>query len=134
VTVIQTETAAPRATNIDELPAVFDGVIKLARAGLGIRAFGVQVLDLPPSYTTEAHDEQASGQEELYVALRGDGEVVLADGGSLALAPGRLVVVPAAYSRALRSGRDGIRVLVIGGTPGVAYEPPAWTEPEEAHR
>jgi hypothetical protein len=130
MTATQHTSAVPRGAEIDELPALFDGVIKLARSGLDISAFGVQVIDLPPSYTTDSHDESATGQEELYVALSGDGAVAVSEWGSLALEPGRLVVVPPAYARTLRSGDGGVRVLVIGGTPGQAYVAPEWTDPE----
>jgi len=133
ITVSQ-EHAAPRAADIDALPGLYDGLIKLARSALDISGFGVQVLDLPPSYTTDSHDERATGQEELYVALRGSGGVVLGDGHSIPVAEGRLVVVPPACSRALASGPDGLRLLVVGGTPGRAFEPPAWTEAEESAR
>jgi hypothetical protein len=30
--------------------------------------------------------------------------------------------------RQIRSGAQGLRVLALGGTPGLAYEAPAWTE------
>jgi hypothetical protein len=33
-------------------------------------------MDLPPDSTTGAHDESDTGQQELYVALRGAGAVV----------------------------------------------------------
>ena len=134
MTAIQHISTTPRDVEIDELPALFDGVIKLARSALDIRAFGMQVIDLPPSYTTDSHDETATGQEELYVALSGDGAVDVSEWGTLALEPGRLVVVPPACARTLRSGDTGVRVLVIGGTPGQAYVAPEWTEAEEETR
>jgi mannose-6-phosphate isomerase-like protein (cupin superfamily) len=134
MTATQQTSAAPREVEIDELPALFDGVIKLARSALDIHGFGVQVIDLPPSYTTDSHDENATGQEELYVALSGDGAVDVSEWGSLALEPGRLVVVPPTCARTLRSGDAGVRVLVIGGTPGEAYVPPQWTVSEEEGR
>jgi uncharacterized cupin superfamily protein len=122
------EVVAPAAVgrSIEELPDLFGGVIRLARAGLGITAFGVQVMDLPPDYTTDAHDEADTGQQELYVALRGDGAVV-AGGTVLALDPGRLVRVDAGVSRVLRSGAAGLRVLCVGAVPGAAYVAPEWT-------
>ena len=91
---------------------------------------GVVAAALWPDVT----DESATGQEELYVALSGDGAVDVGEWGSLALEPGRLVVVPAAYARTLRSGDAGVRLLVIGGTPGEAYVPPQWTGSEEEGR
>jgi hypothetical protein len=116
------------AVAIDELPSLFDGVIKLARAGLGISAFGVQVIDLPPGYTTDAHDERATGQEELYAALDGEGAIVLGDDTRHPLDAGHLVRVAPEQARRISAGADGARVMVVGGVPGAPYAPPDWTE------
>ena len=127
MTATQHTSAAPRGVDIDELPALFDGVIKLARSALGIRAFGAQVIDLPPSYTTDSHDETATGQEELYVALSGDGAVDVSDWGSLALEPGRLVLVPPACApdaskRRRRRARAGDRRSARRGVRAAAVD------------
>ena len=114
--------------DIDRLPSLFDGMFKLARAGLGISAFGVQVLDLPAGHVTQAHDETPTGQEELYAVLDGDGTVVLEDETRLPLDSGHLVRVAPERARRLEAGSRGARVIVVGGTPGAPYEPPAWTE------
>lgn len=133
MTAVQSERALPRAADIDQIPGLWDGLMKLARSALGISAFGVQVLELPPSYTTSSHDETASGQEELYVPLRGSGGLVAGETAT-PLHEGRLVVVPPACSRALTSGPEGLRVLVVGGTPGKPYAIQPWTEIEEEVR
>jgi uncharacterized cupin superfamily protein len=113
---------------IDDLPELWDGFARLVRAGLGIRGFGANIMNLPPDYTTKSHDEQASGQEELYVALSGSGAVVLDDSGErLPLDADHLAAVGPAVSRTLSSGPSGLRVLIVGGTPGKAYEPPDWS-------
>jgi len=121
---------APRAaivgSAIDDLPQLWDGFAKLVRTGLGITAFGVQIMDLPPDHTTESHDESDTGQQELYVALQGSGAVV-AGGRRLVLDPEHLVRVDAGVDRVLVSGPDGLRVLCVGGVPGAAYVPPDWT-------
>jgi hypothetical protein len=106
----------------------------MVRAGLDITAFGAQIMDLPPDYATRFHDETATRQEELYVALRGSGAVVLhdADGERLALDPDHLVRVGPGVSRGLTSGPEGLRVLCVGGAPGEAYEAPEWTESGES--
>src|SRR3954453_6616177 len=85
---------------IDELPTLWDGFAKLAGAGLDVRAFGVNIMDLPPDYATEAHDEADSGQQELYVALRGAGSVVI-DGERHPLDAEHLVAVDAGTNRVL---------------------------------
>lgn len=112
---------------IDELPDLWDGFAKLVREGLGISAFGVQIMDLPPDYETKSHDEAETGQQELYVALSGAGAVVITGGERLALDPEHLVRVDAGVGRVLTSGPEGLRVLCIGGVPGGAYEAPDWT-------
>ena len=65
--------AAYRGSRIDDLPDLWDGFAKLVREGPGISGFGVQIMDLPPDYATRSHNEGATGQQELYVALRGSG-------------------------------------------------------------
>lgn len=111
---------------IDELPELWAGFARLVRAGLGIAAFGAQIMQLPPDYTTESHDEADTGQQELYVALAGAGAIVIGD-ERLTLDPDHLVRVDAGTGRVLTSGPHGIRVLCIGAVPGRPYEPPPWT-------
>jgi uncharacterized cupin superfamily protein len=118
------------AKSMDELPTLWGGFAKLVRAGLGVTAFGANIMDLPPDYATTAHDESASRQEELYVALHGYGSVEL-DGTSLPLDADHLVRVDAGTRRVLSSGPDGLRVLCIGGVPGGVYEPPTWSSMED---
>ena len=116
--------------SIDELPTLWDGFAKLVRAGLDITAFGANIMDLPPDYSTKSHDESESGQEELYVALSGSGSVAVEE-TPLPLDPDHLVRVDAGTARVLSSGPEGLRVLCIGGVPGGAYEPPEWSSAGE---
>ena len=118
------------AKPIDELPTLWDGFAKLVRPGLEITAFGANIMDLPPDYSTAPHDEADSGQEELYVALQGSGSVDI-DGERLPLDADHLVKVDPGTDRVLSSGPDGLRVLCISGVPGGVYEPPGWSSSGE---
>ena len=119
---------AYKASRIDDLPQIWDGFAKLVREGLGITAFGAQIMDLPPDYETKSHSESDSGQEELYVALSGSGAVVMGDGERAQLDSDHLVAVAPETDRTLTSGPEGLRVLCVGSAPGKGYEPPNWTQ------
>jgi len=118
------------AKSLDELPSLWDGFARLVRAGLDITAFGANIMNLPPDYSTKSHDESESGQQELYVALQGSGTVDI-DGERLPLDAEHLVRVDAGTARVLSSGPEGLRVLCVGGIPGGVYEPPAWSSSGE---
>ncbi len=109
---------------IDEMEAVFRGAFKRARAELGVESFGLQVLDFPPNATQyPEHDHGEDGQEEVYLALRGAGEIEI-EGERHRLDPDTIVRVGAGMKRKIWSGDESLRVLAIGGFPGKAYEPP----------
>jgi mannose-6-phosphate isomerase-like protein (cupin superfamily) len=118
------------AKSIDELPSLWDGFARLVRPGLDITAFGANIMNLPPDYSTKSHDESESGQQELYVALQGSGSFDI-DGQRLPLDADHLVKVDPGTPRVLSSGSDGLRVLCVGGIPGGIYEPPEWSSSGE---
>jgi mannose-6-phosphate isomerase-like protein (cupin superfamily) len=118
------------AKSIDDLPTLWDGFAKLVRPGMGVTAFGANIMDLPPDYSTKSHDESDSGQQELYVALRGAGAVVI-DGKEHPLDGEHMVRVDAGTARTLSSGPEGLRVLCVGGVPGGVYEAPDWSSEGE---
>jgi mannose-6-phosphate isomerase-like protein (cupin superfamily) len=118
------------ASSMDELPTLWDGFAKLVRAGLDITAFGANIMDLPPDYSTTPHDESETGQQELYVALRGSGTVDI-DDTRLPLDTDHLVRVDPGTARMLSSGPAGLRVLCIGAVAGAGYDPPEWSSNPE---
>ena len=119
-----------KGSAIDDLPGKWDGFIRLVRPGLGLEAFGSNIMNLPPDYTTESHNESKSGQEELYVGIAGSGAVVLGDGTRLRLDQDHVVAVGADVDRTLVSDGDGLRVLIVGNAPG-SYQSPGWSDDGE---
>ena len=116
---------------IDDMEAVYAGAFKRARAELGVESFGMQVIDIPPG--TDAypeHDHSGDGQEEVYIALRGDAEVEI-EGERHRLDPETMVRVGPGVRRKLWPGEAGVRVLIVGGVPGGVYEPPEWSSTGE---
>jgi mannose-6-phosphate isomerase-like protein (cupin superfamily) len=113
---------------IDDMEAIYGGVYKRARAELGLKAFGMQVLDLPPNDDGHpAHDHAEDGQEEVYVVLRGSVDVEI-EGERLVLDTDSMLAVGPGVMRKLRPRGRGARVLAVGGVPGRGYEPKPVTE------
>jgi mannose-6-phosphate isomerase-like protein (cupin superfamily) len=113
---------------IDDMEAVYRGAFKRARAELGVESFGMQVLDLPPNFENyPEHDHEHDGQEEVFVALRGKGEIEIA-GERFPLDPDHVVRVAPGTKRKVWPGSDWLRLLILGGIPGQAYEAPDVTK------
>lgn len=109
---------------IDELSSINHGAVKLAGDELGVRTFGLQVLDLPAGFADyPEHDHVHDGQEEVYVVLDGSAELTV-DGDTIQARAGSLVRVEPASRRRLVPGSQGVRVLAIGCRPGGEYERP----------
>ena len=109
---------------IDEMEAVFGGAFKRARAELGVESFGMQIIDMPPNFENyPEHDHGQDGQEEVYVTLRGSGELDIA-GERFPLDPDHVARVGPGIMRKVLPGENGIRILVLGGVPGGEYVAP----------
>ena len=110
---------------IDEMEAIVAGAFKRARAELGVSAFGMNVIDMPPGITDAypEHDHAEDGQEEVYVTLSGSAELEV-DGEKLRLEPDKMVRIAPGTMRTVRTGDEPVRLLIVGGVPGQSYSPP----------
>ena len=116
------------AKRLSEMEAGFGGGFVKVRAELGVSAFGMQVIQLPPDYSDyPEHDHADSGQEEVFVAIGGSGWIDI-EGERVELDGETFVRVGAGAKRKVHAGPEGLRVLVIGGAPGKVYEAPEVTE------
>ena len=118
------------AKRVEEMEAAYGGAFVKARAELGVSAFGLQVINLPPDADSyPEHDHVADGQEEVFVALKGSGWIEI-EGEKLELDPSVFVRVGPTAKRKLISGDKGLSVLALGGAPGEPYKIKASSELE----
>jgi quercetin dioxygenase-like cupin family protein len=88
------------------------------RGPLGVTAFGVNAIVLPPSYATGSHLHEK--QEELYFVHSGRVAIEFGDGTSQELEAGGLAWVDAPTPRKLRnlSDSEDAVYVVVGGKDG----------------
>jgi quercetin dioxygenase-like cupin family protein len=102
--------------NLDDLGEGY-GFRKI-RKGLGVTAFGVNAIVLPPSYETgrHYHDEQ----EELYFVHSGRVGIEFGDGSTHELEAGGLARVDASTVRRLKnlSDSEDAVYVIVGGKDG----------------
>ena len=116
------------AKKIGDIEAIYGGGFKLARADLGVESFGMQILEMPPGYADyPEHDHAETGQEEVYLILRGSAEIDV-EGERVQLDPDTVIRVGPSAKRKITPGDQGVRLLALGGTPGGVYEPPEGTQ------
>jgi mannose-6-phosphate isomerase-like protein (cupin superfamily) len=120
------------AKHLKDMEAAYGGGFVKARAELGVTSFGMQVIQLPPDYSDyPLHDHAESGQEEVFLALKGSGWIEIED-ERVELEPEVFVRVGPTPKRKVFSGPQGLQMLALGAAPGVPYEIVAMTELEGA--
>jgi tetratricopeptide (TPR) repeat protein len=96
-----------------------------------ISSFGVQAFRAPEGVdVVREHTETLlgeDGQEELYIVMNGAATFEI-DGETIEAPAGSLVKVRPGAKRKATAKDDGTTILVVGGTPGKAYDP----APQEA--
>jgi len=125
---MEEQMAGHTVMKIDEMEGIYGGAFKRARASLGVESFGMQIIDMPPNYDSyPEHDHAEDGQEEVYITLRGGGEIEI-EGERSPLDADHVVRVGSGVKRKVWPGAEGIRMLIVGGVPGVAYDAPDFTK------
>jgi mannose-6-phosphate isomerase-like protein (cupin superfamily) len=117
--------------SFDEMEAIYDGIARRARATLGVRSFGMQVMTLPANwdgYPEHRHGAEVAdaNQEEVYIPLEGSATLVAGD-ERFELSPGMMARVGPDQLRRILPGPEGVRLVALGGVSG-AFEPSPWTE------
>jgi quercetin dioxygenase-like cupin family protein len=103
---------------VSSLDAIGEGYgFRKVRRELGVTAFGINAVVLPPGHATGVHyhDEQ----EETYFVHRGQVEFRFGDGSTHVVGAGGIARVDAATHRGMRNvGQDDAIVVVAGGKDG----------------
>jgi mannose-6-phosphate isomerase-like protein (cupin superfamily) len=87
------------------------------RRDLGVTAFGINAVVLPPGYETGVHFHDQ--QEETYFVHQGTVEFRFGDGTTHTVGPGGLARVDPATHRGMRNvGQSDAVVLIAGGKDG----------------
>ena len=120
------------AKHLKDMQAAYGGGMIRARAELGVTSFGMQVIQMPAGYEDyPEHDHSEDGQEEVYATLGGSGWLDI-EGERVELEPDHLVRVASGTKRKVHPGPDGVKMLVVSGKPGDAYEIPEFSKLESA--
>jgi tetratricopeptide (TPR) repeat protein len=121
-----------RLDDLDKAPAFTpggndDGRERVdVRNHFGITSFGINAVRIPGAGNlVREHDELAglgnSEQEELYVVLGGSATFEL-DGETIEAPAGTLVFARPEAKRSAVASEEGATLLIVGGTPGQAYD------------
>jgi quercetin dioxygenase-like cupin family protein len=87
------------------------------RREVGVTAFGINAIVLPPHYETGVHYHDQ--QEETYFVHRGEIEFRFGDGSKHVLGPGGVVRVDPSTHRGMRNaGDEDAIVVIVGGRDG----------------
>jgi quercetin dioxygenase-like cupin family protein len=117
---------------IEDFDSAFGGGMKLVRHGLGVEAFGLQVIQMPPNANRyPEHDHSEDGQEEVYTVVQGKAMLQVA-GNEYELTPGTFARVGPTEKRKIVTGEEGAILIALGGTPGKAYQISAFSVPQAA--
>ena len=103
-----------------------DSTWRLARKALGTSAFGFNLVEIDPGGQIPEHDEEQSGQVELFIVLEGDA-VMRLDGEDHPAPAGTFASIEPPASRTILNRSDApITALLIGVQPEGGYEPMSW--------
>ena len=118
------------SSRIDDLPTLWDGMCKLVRPGLGLSAFGVNVLDLGAELCDERPHRvrvRAGGALSRPARLGHAAGRAAGQEERVELVPDVVARVAPEARRLFHTGPEGARLLIVGGAPGKAYVPPDWS-------
>jgi hypothetical protein len=97
------------------------GGFHFVRRELGVGAFGINWIELPPNGEGYEHDESETGQEEVNLCVGGSG-VYRVDGEEVPVRVGTFLRFDPETTRVPVAGSDGMTLVAVGARRG-SYEP-----------
>ena len=120
-----TPTTSPVAI-VEEDALQREGQWLLVRRSLGIRAFGVNLVDVPAGGSLPAHREDDPAQEELYAVLSGH-PIIRADGADHPVAAGSFLRFAPEVERSVHNPGPGpVRLLMVSAPVGSGFAAMEW--------
>jgi uncharacterized cupin superfamily protein len=103
-----------------------NGNWSLARRSLGLRAFGINLVEIAPGERIPEHDETGRDQEEVFMILEGSPSMLI-DGETHPTPTGTLVRLdPEPKRTVVNTGDEPALVLIASAPRSSGYEPPGW--------
>ena len=98
----------------------------LARRSLGLRSFGMNLVEIEPGGSIPEHDELERDQEEIFIVLEGEAAVIV-DGTEHPAPAGTFVRLdPLPLRTVFNRGKGPALVLIASAPTTSGYEPAGW--------
>ena len=99
---------------------------RLVRRTLGVKSFGVNLVDIPPGEQIPEHDETGRDQEELFCVVTGSPTLVI-DGEDHPARTGTFARIDPEHSRTVRNdGDEPASVLIVSAPRSSGFAPMEW--------
>jgi uncharacterized cupin superfamily protein len=99
---------------------------RLVRRTLGVEAFGINLVDIPPGAQIPEHDETERDQEEVFYVLSGSPTLVV-DGEDRPAGAGTFARLDPQHTRTVRNdGNEVASVLITSAPRSSGYAPMGW--------
>jgi len=113
-----------KLVHLDDCEAAGDW--RLVRRTLDLRAFGINVVEVPPGGRIPEHDETERDQEEVFYVLSGSPTLVI-DGEEHPAQTGTFARLDPQHSRTVSNGSpEPASVLIVSAPRTSGYEPMEW--------
>jgi uncharacterized cupin superfamily protein len=98
----------------------------LVRRSLGVDAFGINLVEIPPGERIPEHDETDRDQEELFLVLEGSPSLVV-DGREIEAPAGTFARLDPQLSRTVVNNTEELAaVLIVSAPRSSGYQPLEW--------